>query len=42
MNSKNLVKGVWKADSMQVIEKEVKIKLEKCPNHPLRHAILKI
>jgi hypothetical protein len=39
---KNLVKGVRRVFLRQVIENAAKINLEKCPNHPLRDAILNI
>lgn len=42
MNDKNVVKGVGISLLMQVIEKEAKIKFQKCPSSILRNAILNI
>ncbi len=42
MSPQNLVKGAARAFLPQVIENTAKINFKKCPNHPLRNAILNI
>jgi hypothetical protein len=42
LSPQNLVKGGARAVLPQVIENASKINFKKCPNHPLRNAILNV